>query len=72
MLKSIFPLYYFTGNRPGKSFFYNFRGPLLLTGWSYGNGFWSVLIHLSVLSKKCSFANLVNTMRNLNVKVVET
>ena len=52
-------------------FFQNFKGPLFFNGWLHGCQFRPALRHLSVLSKKCSFATLVNmrqTLWHLNVK----
>ena len=66
MLKSLFELSFFTKKRPRKSkFVKNFKKPLFLTGRSYEYHFRPVLRHLSELSKKCSFATLVNKSTEL-------
>ena len=55
-----------TGKSTEKEHFYqNFKGLLFLTGWSYGYHFWQVMKHLSVLSKKHSFATVVNIRQKL-------
>ena len=73
ILRLVFELSYFTRKKPVKNkIFSNFKGPpLFFNGWLNGCQFRPILRHLSVLSKKCSFATLVNmrqTLWHLNVK----
>ena len=66
MLKSVFELSYFIRKMFVKEwFFQNVQIPLFLTGWLCRYHFRLALRHLSVPSKKFSFAALVNIRQNL-------
>ena len=65
MLKSVFELSYLTRKMTISNFFQNFKELLFPTEWSYEHDFWLAMRHLSVFSKKCSFATLINIRQKL-------
>ena len=62
MLKSVFELSYFIRITFVKQLIFS---PLVVTRWLYGCNSWPVLRHLSVVSKKYSFATLANVRQKL-------